>query len=193
MAVTVSVASLPRQEGSSQPWINDIPAPPEFGLELLKVPEGSPMHIDLLLQSVSEGVLVQGTADVHLVGQCARCLRDIADDYREQITELVYYPERKAAFLEEGDEEVEESQEIVDDSFDLEAMLRDSIVPNLPFRPLCRPDCPGLCPECGERWDDLPEDHHHDHFDSRFDGLAALQAQMEADQMGADESEQDQA
>ncbi|MGO3085113.1 YceD family protein, partial [Ancrocorticia populi] len=101
MAVTVSVASLPRQEGSSQPWVNDIPAPPEFGLELLKVPEGSPMHIDLLLQSVSEGVLVQGTADVHLVGQCARCLRDIADDYREQITELVYYPERKAAFLEE--------------------------------------------------------------------------------------------
>ncbi|WP_273487515.1 YceD family protein [Ancrocorticia populi] len=193
MAVTVSVASLPRQEGSSQPWVNDIPAPPEFGLELLKVPEGSPMHIDLLLQSVSEGVLVQGTADVHLVGQCARCLRDIEDDYREQITELVYYPERKAAFLEEGDEEVEESQEIVDDSFDLEAMLRDSIVPNLPFRPLCRPDCPGLCPECGERWDDLPEDHHHDHFDSRFDGLAALQAQMEADQMGADESEQDQA
>ena len=77
MSLTVSVASLPRQEGSAQPWADDIPAPPDFGLELLKVPEGSPMHIDLMLQSVSEGVLVQGSAQVHLVGQCARCLRDL--------------------------------------------------------------------------------------------------------------------
>ena len=182
MSLTVSVASLPRQEGSAQPWVDDIPAPPDFGLELLKVPEGSPMHIDLMLQSVSEGVLVQGSAQVHLVGQCARCLRDLQYDHSEPITELVYYPERKAAFVEEGDEEVEEAQEIVNDSFDLEAILRDSIVPNLPFRPLCRPGCPGLCPECGERWDDLPDDHHHDHFDPRFDGLAALQQQMEQDQ-----------
>lgn len=182
MSLTVSVASLPRQEGSAQPWVDDIPAPPDFGLELLKVPEGSPMHIDLMLQSVSEGVLVQGSAQVHLVGQCARCLRDLQYDHSEPITELVYYPERKAAFVEEGDEEAEEAQEIVNDSFDLEAILRDSIVPNLPFRPLCRPECPGLCPECGERWDDLPDDHHHDHFDPRFDGLAALQQQMEQDQ-----------
>lgn len=181
MGLTISVASLPRREGEAMEWVKEVPAPADFGLELLAVPEGSPIKLDLMLQSVAEGVLVQGNAEVHLEGQCARCLRDLSYDHSEPLTELVYYPERRAAFLEEGDEEVEEAQEITNDSIDLETILRDTIVPNLPFRPLCRPDCPGLCPECGQRWDDLPEDHHHDHLDPRFDALANLQEQMEQD------------
>ncbi|MFT3945216.1 MAG: YceD family protein [Ancrocorticia sp.] len=173
-----SLQSLPRQEGSVMTWEQELPAPADMGVELIGVPEGSPMAISLELQSVSEGVFVQGTVGVTLEGQCSRCLRDLALDEHENVAELVFYPERKAAFVADGDEEAEEFPEIIDDHIDLEPILRDAVVIGLPFRPLCRPDCPGLCSECGEAWDNLPDDHRHEKFDPRFDALAALQAQL---------------
>ena len=96
--------------------------------------------------------------------------------------------ERKAAFVADGDEEAEEFPEILDDHIDLEPILRDAVVSGLPFRPLCRPDCPGLCSECGEPWDNLPDDHTHEKLDPRFDALAALQDQLAGDSDGSDES-----
>ncbi len=174
----VSLQSLPRQEGSVMTWERELPAPTDMGVELIGVPEGSPMAISLELQSVSEGVFVQGDVRVTLEGQCSRCLRDLALDEADTVAELVFYPERKAAFVADGDEEAEEFPEIIDDHIDLEPILRDAVVIGLPFRPLCRPDCPGLCSECGEPWDNLPDDHAHEKLDPRFDALAALQAQL---------------
>ncbi len=174
----VSLQSLPRQEGSVMRWEKELSAPADMGVELIGVPEGSPMAIALELQSVSEGVFVQGNVGVTLEGQCSRCLRDLALDEDETVGELVFYPERKAAFVADGDEEAEEFPEIVDDHIDLEPILRDAVVIGLPFRPLCRPDCPGLCSDCGEPWDNLPDDHAHEKLDPRFDALAALQDQL---------------
>ena len=48
------------------------------------------------------------------------------------------------------------------DLIDLEPAVRDAVVLTLPTNPLCRPDCPGLCPECGVHFDDLPADHSHE-------------------------------
>ncbi len=183
----VSLQPLPRQEGSVMTWEKELPAPADMGVELIGVPEGSPMAIALELQSVSEGVFVQGNVQVTLEGQCSRCLRDLALDEDETVGELVFYPERKAAFVADGDEEAEEFPEIVDDHIDLEPILRDAVVIGLPFRPLCRPDCPGLCSECGEPWDNLPDDHAHEKLDPRFDALAALQDQLAGGSDGSDE------
>ena len=72
---------------------------------------------------------------------------------------------------------------------DLEPALRDALVPALPFQPLCRQDCAGLCPQCGERLDDLPPDHHHDQLDPRWSALAALLPE----QSGSDPGEKEQA
>jgi len=46
--------------------------------------------------------------------------------------------------------------------------VRDAVVLSLPLTPLCRPDCAGLCAECGERLDDLPADHSHTVIDPRW-------------------------
>ena len=40
--------------------------------------------------------------------------------------------------------------------------------------PLCREDCPGLCPECGIAWDELPADHSHEQVDPRWAALSGL-------------------
>jgi uncharacterized protein len=61
----------------------------------------------------------------------------------------------------------------VDDLFDLEPVLRDAVVPSLPFQPVCREDCPGLCSECGAHLADDP-DHHHEVIDPRWSALQAL-------------------
>jgi len=57
---------------------------------------------------------------------------------------------------------------------DLEPVLRDAVVTALPFQPVCRPDCQGLCPECGIRLEDAPDDHVHEQLDPRWAALAAL-------------------
>jgi uncharacterized protein len=48
------------------------------------------------------------------------------------------------------------------------------VVLALPANPLCREDCPGLCPECGTHWDDLPPGHSHDQTDPRWAGLETM-------------------
>jgi len=57
---------------------------------------------------------------------------------------------------------------------DLEPPIRDAVVLDLPINPLCSEECLGLCPDCGQKWVDLPEDHQHEAIDARWAGLAGL-------------------
>ena len=54
----------------------------------------------------------------------------------------------------------EEASRLEGDLIDLEPVLRDAVVLELPFQPLCRPDCAGLCPECGANLNDDPGTSH---------------------------------
>jgi uncharacterized protein len=56
-----------------------LPAPPDWRVELIGVPEGGEVHVALRLEAVMEGVLVTGTANAALEGECARCLEPISD------------------------------------------------------------------------------------------------------------------
>ena len=183
----ISIAALPRQEGAARTFESTFDAPAGMGIELLRVPEGDPIAVSLNMQSVSEGVLLQGAVRAWARGECARCVRDIEQQLEEAIAELVYYPQSVAALAAEDDEEAQEGELplIHDEHIDLEPLIRDAIVLGLPLQPLCQPDCRGLCPECGERWDDLPEDHQHEYFDPRFSALDALAEQLAGEASGS--------
>ena len=175
----ISLIDLPRQEGNVIFYDVQLDAPSDMRLEMVRIPEGSPLDISLTLSSVSEGVYVSGSVTAHMQGLCSRCLRELSADIREDIAELVYYPERVVAMRENGDEEAEECYVVTDERIDIEPIIRDALVLALPFGPLCSPDCAGLCPDCGERLDDLPQDHAHEPvYDSRFDALAALEEEL---------------
>ncbi|MDO4887274.1 MAG: YceD family protein [Actinomycetaceae bacterium] len=176
-----SIVSLPRQEGATLHWEKKLPAPPDMGLLLMSVPQGSELDIAIDFQSVSEGVYVSGIVGAEVSGNCARCLRDIEDEISQPVGELVLYPERRAALVEEGDEEAEEMPIIESDHIDLEPIVRDAVVLALPFTPLCKPDCQGLCPVCGLAWEDLPDDHAHEDDAPTEDPLAVLEAQLRAE------------
>ncbi|HKI41964.1 MAG TPA: YceD family protein, partial [Mycobacterium sp.] len=62
---------------------------------------------------------------------------------------------------------------VVDDTIDLEQSIIDAVGLELPFSPVCAPDCPGLCPECGVSLAAEPG-HHHDRIDPRWAKLAGM-------------------
>jgi len=169
-----------------------VPAPKDLCLvDVIGVPEGATVELDLRLESVMEGVLVTGTAHAPVTGECVRCLEPVERELDAEFQEMFSYPDadtRTARRDEAGDDaEDEDALELEDDLFDLEPVLRDAVVLALPLQPVCRDDCPGLCSECGARLADDP-DHHHEVTDIRW---AALQEfQKSGTDQGADENQE---
>jgi uncharacterized protein len=160
-------------------------APKDLGTELVGIPTGAALDLDLRLEAVMEGVLVSGQVRGPLQGQCVRCLEDLESEIEVDLQELFVYPERS----EQDDDD--ELREIVDEYIDLEPALRDAVVLALPFQPVCRPDCPGLCPQCGQRLADEP-DHRHEEQDPRWEALRVLAQQGdEGDPDGVAEDEKE--
>lgn len=160
---------LGRRPGSQRQVTRTVPAPTDLGIEVLHVPEGAPVELDLRLEAVMEGVLVTGTARAALEGECVRCLEPISDDTEVTFQELFVYVEHQTPHDEDDD-----VSRLQDDLVDLEPVLRDAVVLALPFQPLCEDDCPGLCTECGARLADDPDHTHDAPVDPRWAGLAAL-------------------
>lgn len=164
----IDARELGRRPGQSRPIRRDIELEATLGVpDVITVPSGSTVALDLLLESVVEGVLVTGTASAHTAGACSRCLDPIQGEVEAQLTELFAYPD---STTEETTEEDEVSH-IVDDKIDLAPVVRDAVVLGLPQVPLCRPDCPGLCSGCGMKWADLEPGHGHETIDPRWAAL----------------------
>jgi uncharacterized metal-binding protein YceD (DUF177 family) len=164
----IDLRELGRRAGAMQEVDRTVPAPPNWRVELIGVPEGAEVRLRLRLESVMEGVLVTGELDVPVVGSCARCLEPIEDTLHLHVQELYAYE----GSTTEATSEEDEVRRIEGDFLDLEPLVRDTVVLNLPLAPVCSEDCAGLCVDCGQRLDDLPLDHTHEVVDPRWAGLA---------------------
>lgn len=145
----------------------EAPAPTDLGLDMLGVPEGSGIDLDLRLEAVMEGVLVTGTASTRVTGECVRCLDTIEEALVVDLQELYAYDDQDAP-------EDDETSRLEEDLLDLEPVVRDAVVLALPHNPLCAPDCPGLCSKCGARLADDPEHTHGEVLDPRWAALSQL-------------------
>lgn len=171
----VSVRDLARRPGTQRALVQEVAVPEVFGSEVIGVPEGAPLELDLSLESVSEGIWVSGTASATAVGECGRCLDEVRLDVAAPVQGLFRYPDVEW----DGDGDQEDVHDFDGDSLDLEGVVRDAVVMELPFTPLCGPDCPGLCAECGARLADEPG-HVHDRVDPRWAALESLTDQKES-------------
>lgn len=164
----LDVHELGRRPGTMREVQRAVPAPEDLGTAVIGVPSGSELGLDLRLEAVMEGILVSGSVRGRAVGECVRCLDEVVEEIDVDVQELYVYPERARAAVEDGDDE-EEIRELEGDLVDIEPAIRDAVVPALPFRPVCSPDCPGLCSQCGARLAD-PEnaDHSHEVLDPRW-------------------------
>jgi uncharacterized protein len=169
------VREVGRRAGALRAYARSATAPDDLGIDLVRVPPGADLRLELRLESVTEGVLVTGTVTAPVTGECGRCLDPVSDEVRVEVCELFAYPD-SVTDETSGEDEV---YRIDGDYLDVEPVVRDAVVLGLPWTPLCRPDCGGLCPTCGERMDDLPDGHTHEVVDPRWAALAGFAATAE--------------
>lgn len=167
-----STRELGRRAGAMRSYHRTIPAPadPPLGIDVIGVPAGEPVELDVRLESVTEGVYVSGSVRAGLAGECSRCLEVLTDSVDAELAELFAYPDS----LTDETTDADELPRVVGEEVDVEQIVRDAVVLGLPLSPLCTPDCPGLCPECGERRADLGPDHGHETLDPRWAALRGL-------------------
>jgi uncharacterized protein len=198
-ALVFDTRLLGRQAGSALTQTRTVPAPDDLRLELVGVPVGAEVALEVRFEAVSEGVLATGAATVPLTGECARCLAPLESAITASFQELYLYAEDKHdkhdrhekrdrqdkydkhdKYERHDEDEVGDGEEryLNGDLLDLEPAFRDAVVLALPMSPLCRDDCPGLCAECGVPLAEAGPDHGHDEaIDPRWAGLKQLDHQ----------------
>lgn len=172
-AMVFDTRGLARRPGTMITQERTVAAPEEFGTEVIAVRVGEPLELSVRLESVMEGVLASGTVGAVATGACVRCLEDVEEDVEVEFQELFAYADRAAHHLEVSGDDDDEQRVLESDLIDLEPTLRDAVVPTLPFQPVCRKDCPGLCVECGQPLANDP-DHQHEILDPRWAALQSL-------------------
>jgi uncharacterized protein len=115
------------------------------------VPPEADVNVDVVVTAVDGGLQVAGTVRSDWVGECRRCLRPVGGEVSTEVREL-YRPRAEG----EADDDDEETYPLGSDHLDLEPLARDALLLSLPLAPLCRDDCPGLCPTCGADLTDAP-------------------------------------
>ena len=177
---------LPRRAGEMKEYQLDLEILEPVGVPLVAVPAGDVIEVDMRLESVAEGILL--SADLYAIakGECIRCLDPVEITVERKIQELYRYEPTndKGGKRKKHSSRTDTSDEIDLDAVDelwldgnemnLEIPIRDAVVLDLPVNPLCSDECLGLCPDCGEKWEKLPEGHAHEVIDARWAGLAGL-------------------
>jgi uncharacterized protein len=166
---TVPVFDVLHRPGEFRERTLDVVVPERFGNAVIGIPAGGLLEIDLRLESLHDGILVSADIAGTAVGECVRCLIEVALPVQVDIQELFAYSDDEAF-----------DYQVQDDVIDLEPVVRDAVVLSLPFQPVCQDDCPGLCPQCGARLLDNPGHEHEAAVDPRWSALVGL-----ADQAGA--------
>jgi len=137
----VDLRALDLRPGTVRRVALDIPQPPlrMGGQEYVVDPPAPPTELEL--QGVPGGVYLKLRFEADVAGPCFRCLEDAS----------VHVAIDSSEYHEPGGGEDLRSDYVDGDELDVEAWARDALVFALPPKILCRPECAGLCPRCGER------------------------------------------
>ena len=158
----ISVADLLRRPGASR----DVHVESQLGdlrTTGAEISSARPVEVDATLERISEGVVVRGIVHAHWDAVCSRCLIPVEGEVTVHVDEL-FEPQPL-----EG-----ETYRLDDDSVDLEPMVRDALVFELPAAPLCDPDCAGLCPTCGADRNTTACECRTEDLDPRWAALRSL-------------------
>jgi uncharacterized metal-binding protein YceD (DUF177 family) len=136
-------------------WVKGLPMRDALG-----APDRDPTagigHADLELYSEGEHVFATGTFKGHLLVACGRCVTEVRLDIDDRLR-VTFLPKAEMPTEEEsgGEDGAEVNEDDLDvfpyegDWVDLEPLFREEFVLAIPYAPLCREDCKGLCPQCG--------------------------------------------
>jgi uncharacterized protein len=163
--VTISSLNLSTGEGKRIELPVEL-APFELGGQTYLADPSGP-QVRLEASRHSSGFAFKLTFAVHLEGPCMRCLEPAAIDLDVEAREVDQ---------SNTDDAELRSPYVHDDELDISRWAHDAVMLALPTQILCRPDCLGLCPDCGEPLNDAdPADHEHEKpIDARWAALDKL-------------------
>jgi uncharacterized protein len=100
-----------------------------------------------------QGILVQGEFQGEAPAECVRCLTEFVQPLHGKFDELYAFDKRS----------VTDSGLILpeDANIDLEPLVRDYLLIEMPISPICKEDCKGLCTVCGENLNETNSEHYH--------------------------------
>ncbi len=125
---------------------------------------------ELTITRAASGTVFRLRFESRMIGPCYRCLNEA--EFRERIVASEYQDADPGA-----DEELR-TPYLEGTRLDLSAWARDAAALALPETILCRPDCAGLCPECGRDLNLEPHTHKQEHVDSRWAELEKLRDKL---------------
>jgi uncharacterized protein len=135
----IEIQDLTEHPGSSR-RVHLREAVPDLALQLAEVPPDVPIEAELLLENVLEGIFVSGAVEGRMALQCARCLTGFDRPFSVEVGDL---------FVPNADPADDAYALAEPGGLDPEQMVRDAVLLSMPFSPLCRTDCKGLCERCG--------------------------------------------
>jgi DUF177 domain-containing protein len=133
----INAAELLRRPGSERRFDLE-PTIADLGMYDPRFDPGATVAVSLRLESLTDGLVVDGRISAPWADSCRRCLAPATGAVLSDVGELYQL------VITDPD-----AFEIVGDQIDLGSMIREHILLDAPVAPLCRPDCAGLCPTCG--------------------------------------------
>lgn len=131
----VHVLDLLHRPGSRRVLHDAVPLAPMI-ISSARVPEGADVAYDLILEAQGSQVIVMGDVSAPWVGDCRRCLEPTTGTVETHLREVF-----------ERDAKPGETWPIAGDQIDLEPVVVEAILLELPLAPLCGPDCLGPAPD----------------------------------------------
>ena len=149
-ALVVNVLDLLRRPGAKKS-VTVVAKAEVFDFADSRINIGADVEIDIELESSVSGLVASGGAQVAWASMCRRCLRPVEGVADGEIDEVFArgMPARPVAAASEHTSLETETEPIVGDQIDFTLLVREAVLLAVPDAPLCRADCPGLCPQCG--------------------------------------------
>lgn len=167
----VDLADILNRPGASRPVTMSVPAADTLDVPLVTLT--ADVRVELLLESLVNGILARGSVSADVELACARCLEATPSTVQTEVVELFSDPIRA-----DDADDVEQGYEIrspeASPYLDLDTLIRDALSDAVPSRPLCREDCRGLCPSCGAQLNTTTCDCADEDVDSRWAALRGL-------------------
>jgi uncharacterized protein len=161
-ALVLSITDLRHHPGTRKPYQREVVLD-GLATSALRVPDGAAVQVDLQVEAQGNDIIATGTITAPWEGDCRRCL--------DPATGEVVVPVQESFQPKPVDGE---TYPITGHNIDLEPLIREAVLPNLPLAPLCREDCPGPVPEAWVGEGDGDADAAEPALDPRWAALDAL-------------------
>jgi uncharacterized protein len=130
-----------------------------------------PVEIDFIIENVRSGILVKGKLKGGLLVNCDRCLKEFEQILDIDIEEMHYF---EKDLFENKEVNENEAFKVINNKINLEPIIRQNFVLNIPIKLICKEECRGLCFMCGKDLNEGSCDCKKDDIDPRFAKLKKL-------------------